>query len=80
MPQVHRRDRQQGEDKQNSSYQLRAHAVAVLMDAGAGLTAGRAATLRNRSGTLGANQVLTTHPAPTLRNRALGHFDDVGRS
>jgi hypothetical protein len=77
---VDRRDRQQGQDEQDGSDQLHTHAVVVLMDAGASLTAGRAATLRNRPGTLCANQVLTAHLAPTGLKASPGHFDDVGRS
>jgi len=80
MPQVHRRYSQQGQDEQDSGNELHAHGVAVLVDVCPGFPAGRAATLRNRPGTLGANQVLTAHPAPTGLKRSGGHFDDVGRS
>jgi hypothetical protein len=55
MPQVHRGHRQQGKHEQRGCNQLHAHSVAVVVDVGAGLAAGRAATLRYRPSTLGAD-------------------------
>jgi hypothetical protein len=78
--QVHRSHRQQGQHKQGSCYQLHAQAVAVVVDVRAGFAAGRTATLRDRPSTLGADQVLAAHPAPTGHTGRPGHFDDVGRS
>src|SRR5260370_3638534 len=62
---MHRGHSQQGQHKQDSRDQLHAQAVALMVDMGAGLTARRAATLRYRPSTLGADQVLAAHPAPT---------------
>jgi hypothetical protein len=52
---MHRGHRQQGEHEQRGRNQLHAYAVAVVVDMRAGLAAGRAATLRYRPSTLGAD-------------------------
>jgi hypothetical protein len=64
VPEVHRGHGQQGQHKQDSRNQLHAQAVALMMDVRAGIAARRAATLRYRPSTLGADQVLAAHPAP----------------
>jgi hypothetical protein len=53
--QVHGGHRQQRQHEQDSPYQLDAQAGAVVVDVRAGLAADRAATLRYRSSTLGAD-------------------------
>jgi len=62
VPEVHSGHSQQSQHKQDSGNQLHTQAMALVMHVRSRVAANRAATLRYRPGTLGADQVLAAHP------------------